>query len=148
MKQNVIETLIGFLVIVLAIGFLSFSYKVINTANNHSNYKLFADFQDVNGIQEGAEIRLSGIKIGKVGKISLNSEMYLANTELLINKSVQVPKDSRAIISTDGIFGGNYVRISPGGSEQILANGDQIILTQSALNIEELVNKLLVSFSK
>lgn len=147
MKQARIETIIGFLVIIIAIIFFCFAYKIVNNTSTNYGYKIFADFQNIDGIKEGAEIRISGIKVGKVGKISLDTEIYLANIELLIDQKVQIPDDSRAIISTNGILGGNYIRLTPGASERNFADGDKIIFTQSSLNIEELVNKLLMSFS-
>ena len=77
----------------------------------------------------------------------LNDDMYYASARLLIDDSVDIPVGSRAIVSTSGLLGGKYIRISPGASDDNLANGDKIKFTQSALNIEDLIGKLMYSIT-
>lgn len=147
MKQNTIETIIGFIVILIAAGFFIFAYNASNMSKTSNGYNVFANFQNIDGITEGSDVKLAGIKIGHVDSLTLEDDTYYAAAKLSIDNSVEIPKDSRAIVSTNGILGGKYIRISPGGSEKNLDHGGKIKFTQSALNIEDLIGKLMYSIT-
>ena len=104
-----------------------------------NSYRLTAYFQNIESLAVGDPVKLSGIKIGEVREIILQPETYFAKITLTVAPNVEIPQDSRAIISTKGLLGGNYVRINPGASEENLTTGQQIKFTQSALNIEDLI---------
>jgi len=147
MKQNVIETLVGFIVILIATGFFIFAYKTSNISNAANGYNLFANFQNIDGITQGSDVKLAGIKIGQVDSLILEEETYYASVKLSIDNAIEIPSDSRAIVSTNGLLGGKYIRISPGGSDDNLTDGGKIKFTQSALNIEDLIGKLMYSIT-
>tara|TARA_B110000503_G_C7167709_1_gene422709 strand:+ start:3620 stop:4069 length:450 start_codon:yes stop_codon:yes gene_type:complete len=147
MKQGVIETLVGLLVLVIAFCFLSFAYNISNVSKTRGGYNVFANFQDIDGISEGVDVKLAGIKIGYVDNVALDSETYYAVVKLYIEKAIEIPEDSRAIIATSGLLGGKYIRINPGGSDDNLSDKGKIRFTQSSLNIEDLISKLMYSLT-
>lgn len=145
MKQGTLETLIGFAVLVVAFAFFIYAYNISNATKQMDGYLLEAHFENIEGLTVGSDVKMSGIKVGYVENIRLEKDTYFAIVKLRINKDVEVPSDSRVIISTSGLIGNKYVRINPGASEDNLAEGQKINLTQSALNIEDLIAKLMYS---
>ncbi|WP_417904699.1 outer membrane lipid asymmetry maintenance protein MlaD [Candidatus Tisiphia endosymbiont of Micropterix aruncella] len=146
MKQNVIETLVGFIVILVALGFFVFAYKIGNSSKVESGYILKANFQNAEGIVQGSSVMLAGIKIGSVTNITLDKTSFFALLTISINNDIKLPKDTSVAIVTSGILGSRYISVNPGSSEENLAGGDQIKYTQSAVNIESLIGKLIYSF--
>ncbi|PCJ29853.1 MAG: outer membrane lipid asymmetry maintenance protein MlaD [Rickettsiales bacterium] len=147
MKHSAVETLVGFLVILVATGFFIFAYNTSNVAKAANSYAIFANFQNIDGITDGADVKLSGIKVGYVENVTLEEETYFATVKLRIDSNVDIPKDSRAIVSTSGLLGGKYIRINPGPSDYNIPDSGKIIFTQSALNIEDLIAKLMYSLT-
>ncbi len=148
MKQNVIETLVGFIVILVAIGFFIFAYKIGNSSRVESGYMLKANFQNAEGIVRGSDVMLAGVKIGSVIDITLDKTSFFALLTISINNDIKLPKDTSIAIVTGGILGSRYISVTPGSSEENLAIGEQIKYTQSAVNIESLIGKLIYSFGK
>jgi phospholipid/cholesterol/gamma-HCH transport system substrate-binding protein len=147
MKQARLETIVGFIVIIIAIGFFVFAYNESSGSKSSGGYKLIANFQNIDGITAGSDVKLAGINIGRVDSVTLNDDTYYASIQLLIDDSIKIPADSSAIVSSSGLLGGKYIRINPGASDDNLVNGDKIRFTQSALNIEDLIGKLMYSLT-
>ncbi len=147
MKQGIIETLVGFFVLIVAFSFLGFAYNVSDFSKTNKGYMLTANFQNIDGIAKGADVKLAGIKIGFVDSLSLEDNTYYAILNLNINEGVAIPKDSSAIVSTSGLLGGKYIRINPGASDDNFIEGGKIKFTQSSLNIEDLIGKLMYSIT-
>ncbi len=147
MEQRVIETIVGFIVISLALFSFVFFYKVSNYSKESDGYFLNAYFQNIEGLSEGNDVKLSGIKIGYIDSLSLEKDTYFAIAKLKIKKSVDIPSDSRAVISTNGLIGGKYVRINPGAADDNLKDNGKIKYTQSAISIEDLIGKLIYSMT-
>lgn len=143
MKQNVVETLVGFLVIITALVFFIFAYNKNNFSEVDDGYMVSANFENAEGVTNGTDVMLAGIKIGVVEKMTLDPSNFLAVISLKIDKHIKLPKDSRAAITSSGLLGGKFIAISPGSSEEFLAERSQIKYTQSSINIEALVGKLL-----
>lgn len=147
MKQGIIETLVGFLVLIIAFSFFWFAYNASNFSNTNKGYVLVASFQNIDGITKGADVKLAGVKIGFVDSLSLENDTYYAILKLKLNEGVSIPNDSSAIVSTSGLLGGKYIRINPGASDDILKDGSKIKFTQSSLNIEDIIGKLMYSIT-
>jgi phospholipid/cholesterol/gamma-HCH transport system substrate-binding protein len=145
MKGGAIETIVGFLVILTAAGFFAFVYNVSSSSKVKDGYLLKAHFQNIEGLTNGSDVKLSGIKIGYVDNIKLEKDTYFAIVDLRIEKDIFIPVDSRAAVSTSGLLGGKYIGITPGASEENLAVNGQLKFTQSALNLEDLISKLMYS---
>ena len=144
MKSNVFETFIGAIVIILAAVFLFYSFSVTDN-NTNGSYKVNAVFNRIDGIQNGSDVRLSGIKIGTVAKSLLNQTTYEAELNLLIENSIKIPDDSSAKITSDGLLGNSYVSIEPGGSEVFIEENGQILFTQGSIDLIGLVGQTLFS---
>ena len=145
MKGGAIETAVGFVVILIAAAFFIYVYKISNTFNAKDGYILTAHFQNIEGLANGSDVKLSGIKIGSIDKITLEKNTYFAVVYLRIQKGISISEDSRAIVTTSGLLGGRYINIDPGSSDENLSPNSQIKLTQSALNLEDLISKLIYS---
>ncbi|MEY4464340.1 MAG: putative phospholipid transporter-binding protein MlaD [Pseudomonadota bacterium] len=146
MKQNIIETIIGFVVLIIALLFLIFAYKAGSSITSSKGYQVTANFQSAEGIAVGSDVMISGIKIGIVKKITLDPNSFYASVYLNINDDVKIPKDSKAQVITSGLLGGKYISIVPGNDDENLAANEEIRYTQSAINIESLINKIVSSF--
>ena len=146
MKQNIIETIIGFAVLIIAFLFLIFAYKTGSSMTNAKGYQLTASFQSAEGISVGSDVMISGIKIGNVKKIFLDPTSYFATVYLNVNENVKIPKDSKAQVVTSGLLVGKYIAIVPGNDNDDLTPNEEIKYTQSAINIESLINKIVSSF--
>lgn len=147
MKQQIIETVVGFVVICIAIISFIFFYKVSDSSKESDGYFLNAYFQNIEGLLEGNDVKLSGIKIGYIDKLTLEKGTYFAIAKLKIKKGIDIPSDSRAIVSTSGLLGGKYIKINPGAADDNLKENGKIKFTQSAINIEDLIGKLVYSMT-
>jgi len=111
-------------------------------------YRVTAKFDNVGDLKVGSPVSMAGVRIGRVESISFDPNDYRAVVALNIESSFdRIPDDSDASIQTQGLLGGKYVGIGPGGSETFLADGSQIEFTQSAIVLESLVNKFFANFA-
>jgi phospholipid/cholesterol/gamma-HCH transport system substrate-binding protein len=109
-------------------------------------YAVLAKFDDIGGLKVGAPVNMAGVRIGRVSAIELDSSDYKAAVTLSIDKSYsRIPDDSDAGIHTSGLLGANYIGITPGGSEVFLQAGSQLQFTQSAMVLENLINKFFAN---
>ena len=125
MRRSVIETIMGGVVLVIAALFLVFAYSSSNL-RGVGGYDLIARFNRVDGLADGAEVRLSGIKIGSVVRQDLDPKTYLAVVHLAITDNIKLPIDSTAKIQSDSLLSGSHVNLEPGGDDKMLGNGDEI----------------------
>ena len=140
MTTQVTETLVGGLVLAGALAFGYSAFQVAGLGDGGANqYDLSASFRSIEGVSVGTDVRLAGVKIGTVSSVSLNPETFRADTVVSLNAQTQVPDDSAIIISSEGLLGGNYVEIVPGGSPFYLDAGDEILDTQGAVSLISLL---------
>ena len=145
MKQGILETIVGFAVLITATIFFFYAYNISNSSKPKDGYRLIANFENIDGLSVGSDVKVSGIKIGYVENIELDGSTFFAKVLLRIDSNVQIPVDSRAIVSTTGLIGNKYIRVNPGASDENLKEDDKFRFTQSALNIEDLIAKLMYS---
>ncbi|MEK9754068.1 MAG: MlaD family protein [Rhodospirillaceae bacterium] len=107
---------------------------------------LQAKFNKVDGLADGAEVRMAGIAVGKVVGMKLDPK-YRAVIAMRIDAPVGLPKDSSASIHTDGLFGSKFVVLSPGAEEGVLKSGDEVQYTQDAVVVGDLM-ELIISEGK
>ena len=111
-------------------------------------YDVTAEFDNIGSLKVGAPVRMAGVRIGDVTGIGFDNQSYRADVHLHIYPQFsQIPEDSYASIETEGLLGGQYVGISPGGLSTYLKNGSQILQTQSAIVLENLINKFFANFA-
>ena len=116
--------------------------------NVGGSYAVTADFTNVGTLSVGAPVKMAGVVIGSVKSVRVDPVKLNAHVTLAIDKRYnQIPDDSAAAVFTSGLIGSQYVAIQPGGSPDVLKNGDEMILTQSAMQLEDLIGKFLVNGS-
>jgi len=148
MKQNLMETAVGALVIAIALGFFIFMYSTTGVGRGSGGYHLTAKFKNVEGINVGSDIRMSGIKIGSVTNQSLDNKTFDAVLTFAIDPAIKLPDESTAKITSEGLLGGKFIALEPGGSETILADGGTITYTQGAIDLWSMVSDYMFSGKK
>ena len=120
----------------------------LKLSSSKAGYRVTAEFDNIGELKSGAPVTMAGVRIGEVEGIGIDPQDYRARVVLRIDPQYnQIPDDSDASIDTEGLLGGQYVAIGAGGSEMYLKNGSQLQFTQSAVVLENLVNKLFASFA-
>jgi phospholipid/cholesterol/gamma-HCH transport system substrate-binding protein len=133
----------------VVISLAAFTYQAVNIGGvrltSQPGYTLQARFTNISGLQAGAIVEAAGVRIGTVSAISFDPDSYEAVVSLRINQEVPVQEDAIAAIRTQGIIGEKFVKIIPGGFEELLEDGGEIFDTESAVSLEELVSKYIFS---
>ncbi len=144
MRGNVIETVMGAVVLVVAALFLLFAYKT-SQLRAVTGYPLTAEFEKVDGIRQGSDVRISGIKIGSVVTEELDPKTFLATVRMSIDPAIQLPDDTVAEVVSAGLLGDKYMSLVPGGSDKVIAPGGKIKYTQSSVSLENLIGQMIFS---
>jgi phospholipid/cholesterol/gamma-HCH transport system substrate-binding protein len=141
MKRENLEIAVGIFVLIgiIALGYLSFKLGKIDFLSG-GYYTLYAEFDKVGGIKKGSVVEIGGVPVGSVEKVTLNNK-YQAVVELKILSSIKLPEDSIASVRTKGLIGEKYIQITPGGSDQYIAQNGKIRETESSIDIEEVLSK-------
>lgn len=151
MRMRNIELAVGAFMFlgVLALAVLAFQVSGLNNSQQRQSYTLTARFDNISGLTRRAKVSAAGVTIGRVSDISLDAEDYMAVVTMSIDADVDfLTIDSIASIQTAGVLGEKYIGISIGGDEELLGDGDEIDDTASAIVLEELIGKVMASFSK
>ena len=143
MRRSLVETIMGAVVLVIAIGFLVYVFGQSGITSAAGGYEVTAEFDDASGIRAGSEVRISGVKVGAVAAQSLDPKNYFAQVRMTIRDGVELPTDTSAKISADGLLGGAFIALSPGGASDNIAPGGTITSTQGALNIVDLIGRFV-----
>jgi phospholipid/cholesterol/gamma-HCH transport system substrate-binding protein len=143
-KRNAAELTAGAVVLVVAIGFLV--YAVAHTGRSAGAGDTFhATFERIDGLFAGADVRIAGVKVGSVLSSRLDPKTFQATVDFTVASGIGLPKDTAAAISSDGLLGSEYLSLLPGGDDATIPPGGAITVTQSAINIEELLGKFIFS---
>ncbi len=141
-RRSATEVAAGAAVLVVALGFLG--YAVANTGRGGlGGYSLHAAFDNVGGISAGADVRIAGLKVGSVTGLAIDPKSYQAVATFTVQRDIKLSTDSSASIATGGLLGGNFISLATGGDEKLLADGGTITVTQSAVNLEDLLGKFI-----
>jgi len=143
MSQNTTEVLVGGAVLAAAIGFAVYAGQTTGFTTSSRGYELTASFRSLEGVTVGTDVRLAGVKIGTVTGVELNPETFRADTTLSVREGVLIPDDSAAVVSSEGLLGGNFLEIMPGGSLGYFSAGDEILDTQGAVSLISLLLKFV-----
>lgn len=140
MANTASETLLGAAVLATAAGFLIYASQVAGIGGGGGDsYDLKASFNSAEGLTIGTDVRMAGVKIGSVKAMDLNLETYQAETVLMIVDEIKIPDDSDVKVASEGLLGGSFVEITPGGSEFMFASGDEFVYTQSSVSFLSLL---------
>ncbi|WP_170473438.1 outer membrane lipid asymmetry maintenance protein MlaD [Ruegeria arenilitoris] len=140
---NLTEILVGGVVLAGAVAFGVYASQSTGFSQNRTGYELGASFRSLEGVGVGTDVRLAGVKIGTVTNVSLNPDTYRADTNFSVAEGVLIPDDSAIIISSEGLLGGNFVEVMPGGSPFYFEAGDEIEDTQGAVSLISLLVKFV-----
>lgn len=142
MRKKPIETIMGLVVLGVAVLFLVFAFKV-SDLQVVQGYPLNAKFMKVGGLSIGSDVRINGVKVGTVTSQKIDNEDYLVNVSFNIAPDVRLPKDSTVSIESDGLVGDKFVKIDPGKSKEFLAANDSFANTKDFKTIEDLVGEII-----
>jgi phospholipid/cholesterol/gamma-HCH transport system substrate-binding protein len=138
------EVLTGAAVLLVAAGFLGFA--VAHSGRTAaSGYKLHASFDRIDGLSAGADVRIAGVKVGNVVDTRVDPKSFLAEVTLSVGDQIHLPKDSSAEVTSESLLGGKFLNLSPGGDTQEIPPGGTITITQSSVNLEQLLGKFIFS---
>ena len=142
MKINILDAFLGFTVLLITGLFLFYVYITLDTKLFKSDaFRLHARFENIDGIVTGSKVKLSGVNIGTVKSISLEPESYYAFITMKFNKKFSFPDDTEASVQLEGLLGGSYISILPGGSDVMLLNDQEILYTQGSTSLLNLMLK-------
>lgn len=142
MYSRSIEAIVGVFIILgfAALGFLAIQVSGLSLDSQKETYRVYAQFDDLGGLSVRGRVSVAGVTVGKVSAVTLDKKAFRALVEMEIYKSVDnLSADTVASIQTAGLLGEKYISLSIGGDPDILADGDTIFDTQSALNLEKLI---------
>lgn len=125
----------------LLLGFMNQGLHAVDGPGS-SSIRVIGKFNKIDGLTEGSDVRLGGVKVGQVASMSLDDQ-FRAVVAVDINKKFKFPKDTSAAIHTDGLFGGKFVVLEPGAEEQPLKTGDEFVLTQDAVIVTDLLDLII-----
>lgn len=145
-KGRSFETIVGAVVLAVAIFFFHYVYSR-SSLKDMDGYHLIAKFDKIDGLSEGADVKINGVKVGKVLSLELDQSSFLVIVEFGVSEKIKLPNDSSANVASEGLFGGKYMAITPGGSKEALNPGGEIENTSGPLDLESLLGKFIFSSS-
>lgn len=144
MSRSVVETILGAVVLFVAIAFVAYAYTASDVADP-GGYHLEATFDRIDGVTVGTDVRISGIKVGEVVASRLDPQTFRAHLVISVDSAIELPSDSSARIMSESLLGGRYIDLQPGAELDVLPDGGQISFTQSAINLEDLIGRFVFS---
>lgn len=147
MRTRTLELTVGAFMLagVLGLVFLALQVSGLSMNSNEETYRIKAKFENIGGLTARAKVTMAGVVIGRVSNIYLDHKDYVGVVEMDIFKSVNnLSADTTAAILTAGVLGEKYIGLTVGADETYLKEGDEIVDTQSALVLEDLIAKFLV----
>ena len=142
MRRNAIETVMGAVVLLVAGVFVFFAYDMAQV-KAVEGYEVTALFYKIGGLNEGSDVRISGIKVGTVIDHNLDPESYDAQVRMTITREVKLPLDTVASIASEGLLGGKYVRLEPGTDKSYIKDGGTITKTKDFRSLEDQVGEII-----
>ena len=145
-RNTITETLIGTAVVAIALVFAALAYYRTG-AGGLSGYEINAKLSKVDGLAVGTDVRLAGIKVGSVSGLTLDPKTYLVTVHMDVRKDVKLPVDSSILVTQAGFLGGQYLSITPGGDDQMMAAGSFFENAQGSIDIMNLVGRFATGAS-
>lgn len=142
MNKKPVETIMGIVVLIIAVVFLLFAYRV-SDLQVVKGYELSAKFFKVGGLSVGSDVRINGVKIGTVTSQKLSPDDYMVDLVLSLSPDIKLPEDSIVSITNDGLMGNKFVKIEPGYSSVLLEPGGELKKTKDFETLEDLIGKFI-----
>lgn len=147
MQRNIVETVMGAVVLLVAAGFLFFFSRAADISPE-SGYEVTANFSKIDGLSTGAPVRISGVKVGQVTNFTLDPDSYQAVVHMNIRSDIKLPADTAAVVASAGLLDGKFMSLEPGSDDEMLTAGSQIEYTQSTPSLEQLLGQVIFSLTK
>ena len=146
MQRNTLETVMGALVLLTAVAFFSLAYEAADLQGD-DGYLIEAEFGATGGLAVGDDVRISGIKVGRIISQELDPITYAARIVMSLDERIRIPADSSARITAASLLGGNYLELMPGADEEMLKAGEVIYDTRDPVSLSDLLGKAVFSSS-
>ena len=144
MQRNMLEVVMGAVVLLAAAGFIALAYEAADM-KGAGGYQIIAEFGSTGGLAVGDDVRISGIKVGQIIAQQLDPVTYVAKVSMSIDPTVKIPSDSSARITSASLLGGNYLELLPGGADKVLETGAIIYDTRDPVSLTDLLGKAVFS---
>ena len=144
MQRNMLETVMGAIVLLTAVAFVSLAYEAANIRGT-DGYELEAEFGATGGLSVGDDVRISGIKVGRISRQELDPVTYAARIVMSLDERIRIPADSSARITAASLLGGNYLELIPGADEEMMQPGEVIYDTRDPVSLTDLLGKAVFS---
>lgn len=142
-ENTTTEVITGGAVLALAVGFFVYATNATGVRGTAGSYELTASFRSAEGVTVGTDVRLAGVKVGTVTALDLNPQTFRADARFTVEKGIALPDDSAVLVSSEGLLGGTFVEIIPGGSPFDLEPGAEVLDTQGAVSLISLLMKFV-----
>ena len=140
MKVNILDAFLGFIILLITGLFVFYVYITVDTKLFKADGLILnARFENIDGIVVGSKVKMSGVNIGAVKSISIDPESFYAVVSMVFDKEFNFPDDTEASVQLEGLLGGSYISILPGGSDVILSNNQEILYTQGSTSLLNLM---------
>lgn len=143
MASHTAEVITGTAVVAAAAGFLIYANQFGGLTPQTDSYTLTASFRSAEGVTVGTDVRLAGVKVGSVTLLELDPETFRAEAGFAIDREVILPDDTAVVVASEGLLGGSFIEILPGGSPFNYESGDEILDTESSVSIVSLLLKFV-----
>ena len=144
MQRNMLETVMGAIVLLTAVAFVSLAHEAANIRGT-DGYELEAEFGATGGLSVGDDVRISGIKVGRISRQELDPVTYAARIVMSLDERIRIPADSSARITAASLLGGNYLELIPGADEDMMQPGAVIYDTRDPVSLTDLLGKAVFS---
>ena len=145
MNRSIVETLIGALVLFVAISFGFYAFNNGDASGSGQGYEVIAEFDNASVLVSGTDVKIAGVKVGTVLRQALDRDTYFAVVTLQINDDVKLPKGTSARILSESLLGGSFVSLEPGGEDGYIDKGGYIKDTQGSVNLMDLLGRFVFS---
>ena len=142
-RDNLVEAAIGLLVVVAAAAFVAFAWARTGAGEGQGGTSLTARFPNIGGVTLGTDVKVAGVKVGRVTGLSLDPGSYQAVLTLSVDPALKLPIDSSAAVTSEGLLGGNYIALTPGAEADMLKDGGEIIDTSGAPDLLGLIGSVV-----
>jgi phospholipid/cholesterol/gamma-HCH transport system substrate-binding protein len=142
MKTNLLEVVMGAVVLIACAVFAAFVYTT-SCWRSTEGYEVTAKFQRIDGLRPGSDVRIGGVKVGNIKMIRLDPKTYLAVVHVSLPHHIKLPQDTAAEVASEGLLGGKFLALLPGGEEILIEPGGEIQHTQSSVSLEALIGQFM-----
>lgn len=143
LRENIGEAIVGLLVVILAIWFVTFAWDRTGGGQRAGSIKIIALFPNASGVSQGTDVRISGLKVGSVTGLTLDPQSYQVKVAIALNPDIKLPADSSASVTSEGLLGSTFIAFTPGGSATSLKTGDMITDTQGSMDLMALIGQFI-----